>query len=116
MKKITFIILMISSILNGQTFQLVKDENPSDIGLSMNCSFREMNGKLYYLFTGESTLGNIALYTSDGTATGTYRISPSNVSVSGNIIISGNKIYFFATDGINGKEPWVRDRTRVGTG
>ena len=115
MKKITFIILMISSILNGQTFQLVKDENPSDIGLSMNCSFREMNGKLYYLFTGESTLGNIALYTSDGTATGTYRISPSNVSVSGNIIISGNKIYFFATDGINGKEPWVSDGTLAGT-
>ena len=106
---------MISSILNGQTFQLVKDENPSDIGLSMNCSFREMNGKLYYLFTGESTLGNIALYTSDGTATGTYRISPSNVSVSGNIIISGNKIYFFATDGINGKEPWVSDGTLAGT-
>ncbi|HQX04784.1 MAG TPA: hypothetical protein PKZ44_11780, partial [Flavobacterium sp.] len=85
MKKITLFILMISSLMVGQSFQLVKDENPSDAGLNMNCSFREMNGKLYYLFSGESTLGNIALYTSDGTAAGTYRISPSNVSVSDNI-------------------------------
>ena len=115
MKKITLLILMISSLMVGQSFQLVKDENPSDAGLNMNCSFREMNGKLYYLFSGESTLGNIALYTSDGTAAGTYRISPSNVSVSDNIIISGNKIYFFATDGINGKEPWISDGTLAGT-
>ncbi len=115
MKKITLLILMTSSLMVGQSFQLVKDENPSDAGLNMNCSFREMNGKLYYLFSGESTLGNIALYTSDGTAAGTYRISPSNVSVSDNIIISGNKIYFFATDGINGKEPWVSDGTLAGT-
>jgi ELWxxDGT repeat protein len=114
-KYYTFLFVLFSVLMQSQSFQLVKDENPSDSGLNMNCSFREMNGKLYYLFSGESTLGNIALYTSDGTSAGTYRISPSNVSISGNIIISGNKLYFFATDGINGKEPWVSDGTLAGT-
>ncbi len=101
-------------VVISQNFQLVKDVNPTNAGLNLNCSFREMNGKLYYLFSDQAT-GNSALYVSDGTSIGTYKISQDNVSISGPIIIGGNKIYFYATDGINGKEPWISDGTTAGT-
>lgn len=94
--------------LNSQSFQLVKDFNNNNSGLSMNCSFREVNGKLYYLFY-ENTIGAIGLYQSNGTEAGTFRVTPNNIDIIGNIIVGGNKIYFFANDGVNGKEPYVFD-------
>lgn len=115
MVKNYFLLLLLFPVFAiSQTFQLVKDVNPTTGGLNLNCSFREMNGKLYYLFTDQVT-GNIALYVSDGTNAGTYKITQDNVSVSSTIIVGGNKIYFYATDGINGKEPWISDGTTVGT-
>ncbi len=115
MKSNYFLLLLLFPIITfSQTFQLVKDVNPTANGLNLNCSFREMNGKLYYLFTDQAT-GNIGLYVSDGTNAGTYKITQDNVSVSGTITIGGNKIYFFATDDTNGKEPWISDGTVSGT-
>jgi len=113
-KNYFFLLVLFPVLAISQSFQLVKDENPTTGGLNLNCSFREMNGKLYYLFTDQAT-GNIALYVSDGTAAGTSKVTPNNVSVSAPIIIGGNKIYFYATDGINGKEPWISDGTTLGT-
>lgn len=113
-KNYIFLLLLLPIAVLSQTFQLVKDVNPTTNGLNLNCSFREMNGKLYYLFTDQTT-GNTALNVSDGTNAGTYKITQDNVSVSGPIIIGGNKIFFFATDGINGKEPWISDGTTLGT-
>ena len=113
-KKYYLLLVLFPVLAISQSFQLVKDENPTNGGLNLNCSFREMNGKLYYLFTDQAT-GNIALYVSDGTAAGTSKVTPNTVSVSAPIIVGGNKIYFFATDGTNGKEPWISDGTTLGT-
>ncbi|MES2410289.1 MAG: T9SS type A sorting domain-containing protein [Bacteroidota bacterium] len=113
-KNYIFLLLLLPIAAMSQSFQLVKDVNPTTSGLSLNCSFREMNGKLYYLFTDQAT-GNTTLNVSDGTSAGTYKITQDNVSVSSPIIIGGNKIFFFATDGINGKEPWISDGTTLGT-
>ena len=113
---ISVAIILSTASVYAQSFQLVNNINqsPDDAGLFLNCSFREMNGKLYYLFTDQS-IGKTGLFTSDGTNAGTYRVSPSNLDISGNIIQGGNKLYFFASDGINGKEPWVSDGTLAGT-
>src|SRR5690606_38851278 len=68
--------------------------------------FREVNGKVYYIFQ-EIPSYKYGLFVSDGTEDGTYRVTPESISIEdSNIIVGGNKIYFFATDS-NGKEPWV---------
>ncbi|MCK6648066.1 MAG: T9SS type A sorting domain-containing protein [Bacteroidia bacterium] len=105
-----------SMALNAQSFQLVSNINqsPDNGGLNMNCSFREMSGRLYYLFADQS-IGKTALYTSDGTSSGTFRVSPPDLDIVGNMIQGGDKLYFFASDGVNGKEPWVSDGTLAGT-
>lgn len=108
------VIIAIAQLVNAQSFQLVKNVNPSASNLNLNCSFREMNGKVYYVFTDELT-GKNGIYVTDGTSAGTFKITPGNVSVDGHLIVGGNKIYFFASDGTNGKEPWVSDGTTAGT-
>lgn len=114
-KKLLFIALFCASLFtNAQSFQLVKDINPTAWNLNLNCSFREMNGKVYYVFTDELS-GKNGIYVSDGTSAGTSKVTPENVNVDGHLIIGGNKIYFFASDGTNGKEPWVSDGTVTGT-
>lgn len=114
-KKLLFIALFCASLFtNAQSFQLVKDVNPTAWNLNLNCSFREMNGKVYYVFTDELS-GKNGIYVSDGTSSGTSKVTPENVNVDGHLIIGGNKIYFFASDGTNGKEPWVSDGTVTGT-
>ncbi|MBP6455384.1 MAG: T9SS type A sorting domain-containing protein [Chitinophagaceae bacterium] len=101
---------------NAQTFNLVKNVNlsPDNGYVSINCSFKELNGKLYYIFPEQASSKN-TLYETDGTNVGTNRITPANVNITSNLIVGGNKIYFFASDGLNGVEPWVSDGTTAGT-
>jgi len=113
--KLLFTALFCANLLAiAQSFQLVKDMNPTKWSLNLNCSFREMNGKVYYVFTDELS-GINGIYVSDGTSAGTYKITPENVNVDGHLIVGGNKLFFFAYDGTNGKEPWVSDGTTSGT-
>jgi ELWxxDGT repeat protein len=113
--KLLFAVLIGATLFaNAQSFQLVKDLNPTAWRLDLNCAFVEMNGKVYYVFTDEFS-GKNGIYVTNGASEGTSKITPENVNVDGHLIVGGNKIYFFAYDGTNGKEPWVSDGTTSGT-
>lgn len=93
---------------NSQTFTMVKDINPQSQYdfITHNASFKEINGKVYYIFY-QTPSNKKGLYVSDGTEAGTYKITPDDVEVVSEILTTGgNNVYFFAKDS-NGIEPWV---------
>lgn len=111
MKKLhlTLFFALVYIIGNAQTFELVKDVNETTFDfITYKTCFREVNGKAYYIFQ-EIPSYKYGLFVSDGTENGTYRVTPESISIEdSNIIVGGNKIYFFGTDS-NGKEPWIYD-------
>jgi ELWxxDGT repeat protein len=85
--------------------------------------FTELNGKLY--FSGTSDTANYdpfnivdQLWVTDGTVGGTSlvkAINPTGGAKIGKIYGWNGKIYFMATDGVNGNQLWTSDGTASGT-
>ena len=78
-----------------------------------------LNNKIY--FAGDITNSNPIvdqLWQSDGTAAGTTLVKTINSSGPAhidNLFVSGGKIYFRATDGVNQEQLWISDGTSAGT-
>jgi ELWxxDGT repeat protein len=81
--------------------------------------FVVLNGKVF--FAGDITNSNPVvdqLWQTDGTATGTTLVKTINATGAAyisNMFVSGGKIFFGATDGINQQQLWISDGTTAGT-
>jgi ELWxxDGT repeat protein len=82
-------------------------------------NFVVLNNKVF--FTADNTNSypiNDQLWQTDGTAAGTKlvkTINSSGPSYIGNLFVSGGKIYFRATDGVNQEQLWISDGSEAGT-
>ena len=100
--------------LQATPFQLLKDVYPGP-----NSGARDLiatNSRILFWGTQPSDFGNP--WTSDGTASGTMIVAPtqhSGGSFSGYAAAAGNFAYFVADDGINGLQLWRTDGSAVGT-
>lgn len=109
-----FSLVLFSTNVKAQTFQLVKDIDPvagSDPG-----SFIEFNGEL--IFGAHDSTHKTELWKSDGTTNGTQLlkdINPVSSSSPYNFFEFNNKVYFSAVDTANGYELFVTDGTSAGT-
>ena len=88
-------------------------------GSSNPSGLTNLNGKL--IFTADGPDGH-ELWTSDGTATGTIRLKDiaagpgsSSTQYNSRFVVNGSTAYFFADDGINGRELWKTNGTAAGT-
>jgi ELWxxDGT repeat protein len=102
--------------------QLVKDIGISSTGSSYEAGLVELNNKLY--FAGNDGVNGAELWVTDGTSAGTQLVKDINISPSGSFDYSsspvlltqvGNKLFFGANDGVNGRELWITDGTESGT-
>ncbi len=98
---------------------MVKDINPGS-GTSWPIMFSEMNGELY--FAAYDSESGMELWKSDGSATGTTLVK--NINPNGNseplwltavTTAAGERLFFSADDGLNGRELWISDGTSLGT-
>ena len=98
---------------------LVKDINPGTTG-SYPSNLTNVNGTLYFL-ADDGSYGE-ELWKSDGTAAGTIMVKDIyagsfgsfNTAVADLTNVNGT-LYFSASDGINGYEPWKSDGQAAGT-
>ncbi len=94
-------------------------ESMAQNGSTYPSGLTNLNGKL--IFTAEGPDGH-ELWTSDGTAAGTIRLkdiaagpSSSMAQHNSRFVVNGSTAYFFADDGINGRELWKTNGTAAGT-
>ena len=114
--------------LEGGNFHLLKDinnftdANPSNdnfLNIQNQQHFAVMNNVAYFATKDDSN--GEELWRSDGTAAGTYLVKDINPGESssgiGNIILSGNEIFFSADSSSNytGSKIWKSDGTDAGT-
>lgn len=105
---------------------MVKDIYPGNGLYSANSSyprnFTLMNGMVY--FTADDGIHGMELWVTDGTFNGTHMVKNINNTGDGSQgssvnlspgLVNGNLLYFYADDGVHGKEIWVTDGTREGT-
>ena len=85
-------------------------------------NFVDIGGKV--LFNADGTTSGDELWVTDGTTAGTQLLIDINPGLTGGypngsyaqgLTLIGNRVYFFASDGIRGYEPWVTDGTSAGT-
>ena len=71
-------------------------------------------GGTHVLFAANDLQTGLQLWTSDGTAAGTQRVTRFNaggagIARLGKVMPTGNRVFFAANDGIQGMEPWLLD-------
>ena len=117
------------AVVNGQAFYLGDDGEPFlDEGLwasdgtvagtrlvkeldGQSSGFTAFQGQLYFVnrsFESE-------LWRSDGTPAGTGPFNPQGLSDVGIPVVHGGRLWFFADDGVHGRELWSTDGTAAGT-
>ncbi|MEP7009893.1 MAG: hypothetical protein ABJC13_06185 [Acidobacteriota bacterium] len=93
--------------------RLIKDIVP--LSTSNPEGFIAEGGKAYFIASG---LAEEALWTSDGTAAGTFRIVRPAEDVFFSLglgTIVGGRVFFRMDDSVHGAEPWVSDGTAAGS-
>jgi ELWxxDGT repeat protein len=97
---------------------LVDVINPSGDALPSNLT---VIGSTLYFFATDGVHGS-ELWKTDGTAADTELVRDINPGTSGSLryssdvpVVVGNSMYFVATDGTHGYEPWVTNGTFIGT-
>ncbi len=103
--------------------QQVVDINPSDDSGRDSAPnlLTEVDGQVF--FTADNGVTGRELWVSNGTATGTQRLSDFGSTNSGdfyaygpqNLTAAGEVLFFTVDDGINGDELWISDGTAAGT-
>jgi ELWxxDGT repeat protein len=91
--------------------QLFKDINPGSES-SYPFRFTEFNGKLY--FSANDGVHGQELWVTDGTSAGTQLVADINLVLSirsgssfpSNLAVVGDRLLFYADDGVNGQELW----------
>ncbi len=114
----TILLVLISSILHAQHFNLVKEINTSANGSAFGSSIMARVGSTIYFIANDDNNGN-ELWKTDGTEQGTVMVKDITVgsgSTAFSLLVAGNDILFFvANDGVNGSELWCSDGTETGT-
>ena len=112
MKVKLLILFFITSTLSYSQVSLVKDIEPGPAwGDPQNLSFF-YNGAEKLIFSAETGLNGRELWISnDGTSAQTFLLSDINVDVGvggdpENFVLENTQMYFFANDGVTGKEVW----------
>ena len=78
---------------------------------NLQTTFFEANSKVYFNLSDGTIMG---LYVTDGTSAGTIQLS-TTAKTPGGYVLLNNKVFFAATDDVNGFELWSSDGTVAGT-
>lgn len=108
-------------ITNGTlaSTHLVLDIGPGQISGPQSGMLASVLGGSQLLFGATDLVHGLQLWISDGTATGTRRVSGiggpgQGFGSLGQFFATGTRVFFAAADGINGVEPWYYDPTTAG--